>query len=1248
MAARVVSAMGRKIDLSGLKDNEAEHVLQVVQRDMRLRKKEEERLSELKQELDEEGSRCLLLSRQRYFNQRCCIRCCSPFTFLLNTKRQCNDCHYNVCKACRVYNKQDKAWLCSTCQKSRLLKTQSLEWFYTNVKTRFKRFGSAKVLKTLYRKHLAEHSALSELAEGSAYEESICNEGSICGSDSTFYRQSEDHSMAETLTVASRVAEEAVDEAISKAESDIANQEKQNEAHYLREHRGELIEELAKTIVQKIINTRKALAEMRAEYDQDWPVERNTDLYHDQSDCDQASSSLKHQPALWRSHSAFSLLDNYPPGLIQDSLQELKKDGGRLAMSPWKSVDRLDNIGVSSVLKSPDGNWIALQSAQLSRPSLLTRRKSLVFSALERESEVVSAYEGMGSDLETKPESDRSWGAVLQEINRNMTDSNSNLQDTRDRIPSLLMGRRGSRDDLSSDSEGDWKRKLPAEIRRSSTSHRTSIIDVNFNVERAGVEEESKVAAEPEVEKVRRSRKKKKSKKESSSSVLDNSNKDNHLQHSSDAGTPEPFHLEGDMTGYGANQIEQELTLKPTLNQLAGHVSESSTGGEEEVRDAGNDGQREIKRRGSEDRDEEDERLWRREIDLDEDRTEEEEDIDDKEMKYRLFRLIAQSKLAYFSSTDNELDKAGQSKEEWEGDRDEDMDEQKVKKTDGLNSKKKVRANQFSSTEDELDRVGVMDEEKTGDEEEEDELAVKLCRLANQANATQFSSTEDELDRAGRGEEGKEVIDEEKLWKLEAEKDVHATQLRDLASLVSASQYSSTEDELDRVGEKEVEEEVNEGGIKREEAVRKNRERRESFGNLDVAMFDLRYEIKERKTESSDEKVEDVQQDQTEKTEEILSLHETKVQQEKWPDKKEGEERQEEENIRESKGSQETAVDSDEEDAEFHRIISSMLMMTLDDMQVETSKDETAENRSINREPEEVDTDENVKVGFENGFEETAVDAQSTNESEETESAKGVQSQDDNLMPESAVRERAGENVCEQIRGDISRKKESGDATGKNDNEQEKDADAQEKRNLAIKETLKDHDEQEDRKVTTEWKMIETQEDTAEEAFENKEMDIRLKEVSSRQEGLLSPEEIQSRYTAVSLRSITTEVLKVLNATEELLLQGVEGGDGPRLSSASLPPNTDPKKLDQQFSRLEENRTRPQRFLPQVVGPWDGEGGATLLFSGCDRPGSVAIPATRRSLTSPPSGPGSRRGPPGFLRPGCMWQLERCTVWRRS
>lgn len=180
--------------------------------------------------------------------------------------------------------------------------------------------------------------------------------------------------------------------------------------------------------------------------------------------------------------------------------------------------------GVSSVLKSPDGNWIVLQSAQLSRPSLLTKRKSLVYSALERESGVVSAYEGMGSDNEAKPELDSSWGAVLQEIHRKMTDSNLNLQDTRDRIPSTLMGHQGSRDDMFSDSEGNrksnkpllalFKRKLPAEIRRPSSSRRTSIIDVNFNVEQAGEEEHSSVGAEPEVGKVRRSRRKRRSKKE--------------------------------------------------------------------------------------------------------------------------------------------------------------------------------------------------------------------------------------------------------------------------------------------------------------------------------------------------------------------------------------------------------------------------------------------------------------------------------------------------------------------------------------------------------------------------------------------------------------------------------------------------------------------------------------------------------------------------------------------------------------
>ncbi|XP_051809880.1 rab effector MyRIP-like isoform X2 [Acanthochromis polyacanthus] len=1272
--------MGRKLDLSGLTDSEAEHVLQVVQRDMRLRKKEEERLSELKQELDEEGSRCLLLSRQSCFNQRCCIRCCSPFTFLLNPKRQCRDCHYNVCKACRVYNKQDKAWLCSACQKSRLLKTQSLEWFYTNVKKRFKRFGSAKVLKTLYRKHLAEHSALSELTEGSAYEESICNEGSVCGSDSTFYRQTEEHSMAETLTVAMRVAEEAIDEAISKAEFDTSSQEKQNEAHYLREHRGELIEELAKTIVQKIISRRKTLAEMRAEYDQDLPLERNTDLHHHhQPACDQTSSSLKHRPSLWRSHSAFSLLDNDPPSLVQDSSQALKKEGGGSTMTTWKSVDRLDNAGVSSVLKSVDGNWIALQSAQLSRPSLLTKRKSQVYSALERESGVVSAYEGLGSDNETKPEPDSTWGAVLQKIHRKMTDSNFNLHDSGDRSPSSPMGRRGSRNDVLSDSEGKrkpnkpllalLKRKMPAEIRRPSSSQRTSIIDVNFNVEVAGgaeqeEEEVIKVAAEPETGKVRRRKRRTRKEPAAASNVSDLNKNDNHTLCSDDARTPdtltsgsttpEPSEHEGDLT---ATQMDEGIMLNP--QKPAGRVSGSSTREEEldEVSDTGNG----VEMEQSKDRHEEDESLWKMEVELDRGRTEDEEEneTDDEEVKYRLYRLVAQSRLAYFSSTDDELDKAGQSEGEW--DKDEDMEEED-EKAERLTYKlcqleKEVRAAQFSSTEDELDRIGI--EERENGEEEEDgrneELAVKVCRLTNQVNATQFSSTEDELDRAGKAED---EIDEVTLWKLQAEQTVQAAKLRDLASLVSASQFSSTEDELDRVGEGkgEIEQEVDDRGM--ESRSEGGLERRESFGDIDVNMFDLWDEIEERKKESSDEEVarenvfdsetktEDVEHDESEenklcnevsvtedkkiarghsndgqifqgdeagkekaKEEEtesktgvevermtrMIDLHEAKVQQENQPEAKrtddeKGDEKYEKDS-KKSVGRRETAADSDEEDAEFSRIISSMLMMTLEDMQVESVKDNAGENRGRHREH---------KMGRESGCREKA--------SEETEGvSKELQSFSE--KSESVVQKRPGEYVSEETERHISGK-QSTDVTGRTENVQEdrqmsllkekpavviiKDTFETNEAELTSRRTEVDDEDKQDGRA--EWQLMETQGDTRDRQkkdldgrVEETKDDVELSSTSCLQSGLLTPEEIhngsdtelyktiefistllEQRYSAVSLRSITTEVLKVLNATEELL-QGVEGGDNGRLSASSLPPDTNPSKLDQQFSRLEEN-----------------------------------------------------------------------------
>ncbi|XP_024910097.1 rab effector MyRIP isoform X3 [Cynoglossus semilaevis] len=561
--------MGRKLDLSGLTDDEAEHVLKVVQRDMKLRKKEEDRLSEMKQELAEEGSRCSILSKQHRFNEHCCIRCCAPFTFLLNPKRQCLDCQYNVCKSCCTYSKRDKAWLCSACHKGRVLRTQSLEWYYNNVKSRFKRFGSAKVLKTLYRKHIIERGALSDLPESSVHEGSICNDndGSICGSDSAFYRQSEGHSMAETLTVALRVAEEAIEEAIAKAEEFSDSLEKQNEARYLRDHKEELIEELATTIVQKIIQRRKH-SEMQTEYDFAWPQPQSLIQTSELPSPSQPHTSsqapqdpLKTSYSLWRSRSAFSLTSDDSPekgpeeagagagGDLQE-YSSLKREAKATSLPSWKSVDRLDNSSASSVLQSPDGNWIALQSSQLSRPSLLTKRKSLVFSVLEKESGVVSAYDEMGSDSEEDDQG--GWGTALRQFRRKLSDETYYTDSQHDPewtytqhlpITSPSSGQYTNTETLNSDSEASsvppmYPRKPPHNVFRKkglSDTHlhphhqplyhqhlhqnfspsplHSETLDVNFNPK---VMADSSEAEERQSDPIKRSRRRRKSKRESS------------------------------------------------------------------------------------------------------------------------------------------------------------------------------------------------------------------------------------------------------------------------------------------------------------------------------------------------------------------------------------------------------------------------------------------------------------------------------------------------------------------------------------------------------------------------------------------------------------------------------------------------------------------------------------------------------------------------------------------------------------
>uniref|UniRef100_A0A8D0GBS5 Rab effector MyRIP/Melanophilin domain-containing protein n=1 Tax=Sphenodon punctatus TaxID=8508 RepID=A0A8D0GBS5_SPHPU len=372
-----------------------------------------------------------------------------------------------------------------------LLRTQSLEWYYNNVKSRFKRFGSAKVLKNLYRKHRLETGACSDIIEGSFLEGTIENEGSICGSDSTFYRQTEGHIMMDTLAVALRVAEEAVEEAISKAEAYGDSLDKQNEACYLREHKEELIEELATTIVQKRSQSAFSLN------NEDSPSK----------DLDLASSVPE---ILWRQQ--------------KDQIRKQKEH--KLSTLPsWKSVDRLNETSKCPppVLQSTDGNWVALQNVTLPRPRMLAKPKSQVFKALENESSVVSAYDEMGSDSED----DYDWNVSLNKLRRRprqlseesyYTDSQYNTEwaygnDQYQTVTSPSSGLYTNTETVYSDSETSSvnsskeatsssnlsriQRRTRSDKPRMEKAHLHGELDVNFNLQAANLSEYSD-SSEPE------------------------------------------------------------------------------------------------------------------------------------------------------------------------------------------------------------------------------------------------------------------------------------------------------------------------------------------------------------------------------------------------------------------------------------------------------------------------------------------------------------------------------------------------------------------------------------------------------------------------------------------------------------------------------------------------------------------------------------------------------------------------------
>ncbi|XP_026142878.1 rab effector MyRIP-like isoform X4 [Carassius auratus] len=1024
--------------------------------------------------LVEEGSRSVLLSRQHRFNERCCIRCCSPFTFLLNPKRCCLDCCYNICKGCCTYSKKDKGWLCSACQKTRLLKTQSLEWFYNNVRRRFKQFGSAKVLKNLYKRHAAEHGSLTELTEGSTYEESVCNESSMYESDSTFYRQSEEHSMAETINVAQRVAEEAIDEAIAKAESQTGSQEKEKEAHYLRENRRELIEELTTTIVQKIVRRKK-----------DQQTEENSDRISP----DQTQSAF--DAPLWKSRSAFCLMTDEktdqhsntgsrPSSSISHTLETMEETMPVQVMPSWRSVDRLDN----SMLQSPDGNWIAYQSNLLSRPGLLTKRKSLVYSVLERESDVVSAYDEMGS--ETEPEANGVWGVALDEFRRKMS-ANKQLgyQESYSHQATLPLNAQAQHltaHTLNADAENSsgqegtlpqspktllpfLKRKVPLEHRRPSSARCANIMDISFNP--GGAESSEDGLEDNSVKRSRRRRKNKreeaewKGQSDSSSHVLDDLMKRRHVKQgtsdtsdtatpdilSSGAVTPDPF-------GLGLNSPSN-------YNHGALGVVGSL----------------------------------------------------DQELTSKLKELTSQVRETQLSSTEDELDRF-----EYQLGNEENKTNAKVgDKFMGDGSIK------FESDSNEMSDENESTNQVRSSEILKDDLTSILRELTSQASETLLSSTEDELDRSEYQTETKGInqpirtelqvvhdrTDGTNIIKYHEKTPNHAEKSED---------SRSEKRQKDTVAKQDISEQKNMGESEEMSSV----SRKQTLAETDTQNEIARERVEETKNE---------QEVQTEKAE-IKDIKGNAV---------EGQQSRAEnietvDNIEELGEvlSSELALSrliSEDGKMEFDRIINTAVKAS-DDME-ELTEAYTCEGVFLDKERSEGEKHKVI----------------------EEDKNLSVQEMDDKTISEGCF------------------------VGGKSKEVQEKEMKVAGKINevVALKRNTKDTEKTEDKQCrkSSEEKILKKYSNSRGDLIEKREKQRNPTTQHSAphgQEQYLSPEEIYKKYSATSLRSITTEVLKVLNATEDLIHGSA--GDGQCQSDhsdVSVIPPAEARRLDEQLSGLEEN-----------------------------------------------------------------------------
>uniref|UniRef100_A0A667Z5D8 Synaptotagmin-like protein 5 n=1 Tax=Myripristis murdjan TaxID=586833 RepID=A0A667Z5D8_9TELE len=131
------------LNLSFLLEHEREMILKVLQKDEKLRKREEKRIRKLKNELLEikrKGSR-----RPQEVGERQCARCLKTLGLIFDRGDFCEECQQRVCNECRVTPPKGRQWKCNVCAKISELKVVTGEWF---LEERSKRFEQGTVLSS--------------------------------------------------------------------------------------------------------------------------------------------------------------------------------------------------------------------------------------------------------------------------------------------------------------------------------------------------------------------------------------------------------------------------------------------------------------------------------------------------------------------------------------------------------------------------------------------------------------------------------------------------------------------------------------------------------------------------------------------------------------------------------------------------------------------------------------------------------------------------------------------------------------------------------------------------------------------------------------------------------------------------------------------------------------------------------------------------------------------------------------------